>query len=125
MSIPRKKILTFLVPWLLLTIITWIVAPLAHVSGKYFTLGFGITSIITLIALWRSGAGKFADSSASVLVAVAAISLKMFACAVIFVFYFYKHKKEIEPALVTGSVLFILYTLLEVFYGLYWGRRNR
>ena len=85
---------------------------------QFFTIRIGLTSLFVLLMLWWSGTGEIAKTSNSILITMAAYGLKMFFSAVIFIYYFHFNKENKEMAVLSGFVIFITFSILEVAYGL-------
>ena len=68
--------------------------------------------------LWWSGTGEISKTSNSILITMVAYGLKMFFIAVIFIYYFHFNKENKEMAVLSGFVIFITFSILEVAYGL-------
>ncbi len=85
---------------------------------QYFTISLGLTSLLILLVFWWSGTGEIAKTSTSILITLVAYALKFFISTVIFIYYFHIHQENVEIAFFTGFGIFIIYSVLEVAYGL-------
>lgn len=68
--------------------------------------------------LWWSGTGEIAKTSKSILITMVAYGLKMFLSAIIFIYYFHSHQINTKVSVLTGFLIFSIFSILEVMYGL-------
>ncbi|HUH73664.1 MAG TPA: hypothetical protein VLZ75_04590 [Chitinophagales bacterium] len=114
----QKTTLTYFLIWCLLFALGNINWMDNNYPIQFFTLRLGIVSLAVLIVQWWWGTGERANSSQSILITMSAYGLKMFICTVIFIYYFHFNRENKEISVMSGFLIFFLFSLLEVTYGL-------
>lgn len=104
--------------WCLLFILGNIAGQYSSSPIQFFTIRIGITSLLVLFMLWWGSRSEIAIKPQSITIIMAAYALKMFVSAVIFIYYFHFNKANKESAVLIGFVIFIIFSALEVAYGL-------
>lgn len=118
-----KRVLSILFPWGILTIVFWLCIPLFHASAAYFIKAFSITAALVMLIMYTAVSGDRAGKAISVTISLSSIALKLMASTGIFIYYFLKiaPAESPWPALKVGGVVYLSYTFLVSWYGLYWG----
>lgn len=114
----QKFTITYFFIWLAFFVLGIIIPFGNNYPIQYFTISLGLTSLIILVTFWWSGTGEIAKTSTSILITLVAYVLKLFISTVIFIYYFHIHKENVEIAFFSGFGIFIIYSVLEVAYGL-------
>lgn len=115
-----RRILSFILPWLLMTGIWWMLIPCMHHSSVYFIKSFSIFSGCMMAVLYFAGDERAQHQRRAFNITLAVIGFKMLGSAAIFIKYFINNKAEPLFPLLTGAVIYLAYTLLTVGYGYYW-----
>jgi hypothetical protein len=118
-----RQVLSILFPWGLLTTAFWFAVPHWHVSAVFFTKAFSVAAALVLLIMYAAVSGDRAGKPVSVTIALSSIGLKLMASTGIFIYYFLKiaPAEYPLPALKVGGVIYLIYTILVAWYGMYWG----
>jgi hypothetical protein len=115
-----RRIISFIVPWLLINGICWLLIPFLHVSAVYFTKSFSVLSGLMMSALYFAGIKEAQHQRRTLNITLAVIGIKMLGSVAIFLRYFMQNKVEPVLPLITGASIYLVYTLLIVGYAYYW-----
>lgn len=101
--------------WLSLFVTGFIVSIYAP-PFQYFNLTFGLISLSVLSAfVWSATRMK---ATSALLASLVIVSVKMFLSGVVFIYFFHRNEVEISSALLIGFITFLIYTTVEVYYGI-------
>jgi hypothetical protein len=119
-----RLILTFILPWLSLTILLWILAIWLDSSAAFFIRCFSLLSALVMTILYRAESPHNASKGMSFILMMLSITIKILVSAGIFIYYFLKFNTPVVPALLTGTLVYVSYTVLIVGYAYYWSIRR-
>ncbi|MCO5247549.1 MAG: hypothetical protein M9887_01160 [Chitinophagales bacterium] len=100
--------------WGILFAIGWLLSEATHSSLQYFTKWFGVISLLTTLLLVFSAKIKITPKT-SAMIPLVIISLQMIASGAVFIIYFSQHKENVGLSLGLGGIVFLLFTVLEVY----------